>query len=120
MKRELTIFLIWLTIGWTGPALSLSVENKQLLKTTGLGKGYVISGEHLRIVLTGWSKEMGGTLVRNVPCELYTSLPLMIQESCEDIIDQVRVMVSRTNREIDTILNRGNKVVIILSRNLLS
>ncbi len=120
MKRKLTIFLIWLTIGLTGPALSLSVENKQLLKTTGLGKGYVPSEAHLRVVLTGWSKGMGRTLVRYIPCELYTSFPLMIQESCEDIIDHVRVMVPRTNREIDTILNRGNKVIIILSRNLLS
>lgn len=78
------------------------------------------SGTNLRIVLRNWSKTAGWNLIWEAPREYYTRLPVSLVGSFEQVIHQLMESVSQTNPELEAILYRRNKVVVILSHNMVS
>lgn len=78
------------------------------------------TGTNLRIVLGNWSKTAGWNLIWEAPREYFTRMPVSLVGSFEQVIGQLMESVSRTNPELEAILYQRNKVVVILSNNLVS
>lgn len=121
MKNNSLILSIWLTIsflaltvpGISGESLANKVVSDQI-------EWNIPSGTNLRIVLGNWSKTAGWNLIWEAPWEYYTRLPVSLVGSFEQVIHQLMESVSRTNPELEAILYRRNKVVVILSHNIVS
>ncbi|MXZ51057.1 MAG: hypothetical protein F4073_06225 [Rhodobacteraceae bacterium] len=121
MKNNLLILSIWFTAsfvvmtvpGTPGEVQSHTVVSNQI-------EWNIPAGTNLRIVLRNWSKTAGWNLIWEAPREYYTRLPVSLIGSFEQVIHQLMESISRTNPELEAILYRRNKVVVILSHNMVS
>jgi len=121
MKSNLLVLSIWLTVsllvmavpGTSGEVQANTVASDQL-------EWNIPAGANLRIVLGNWSKSAGWNLIWEAPREYYTRLPVSLSGSFEQVIHQLMESVSRTNPEIEAVLYRRNRVVVIFSHNMVS
>ena len=120
MRSNLLVFSIWLMASLVWSSTPCSSENLPTNNATpDTINWHIHAGANLRIVLSNWTKIAGWNLIWQTPKDYNIQIPVTLIGSFEQVIHQLMDSVNRTNPEIEALLYQRNKVVVILSRNLL-
>ena len=120
MKSKLLIFSVWVSIIYAGSVISCSSESLQTPEMD-LESSYwsIPSGGNLRIVLKNWAIASGWNLLWEVPTDYHTQIAVTLKGSFEEAIHELMASINRTNPNIQALFYRKNKVLVVLSHDLL-